>query len=222
MSGQLEYRGIAYSIPNNDNGEWRLTIYRKKIRNPLALVASPKHVYRTRDDAVNAAKRVIDALLDKNQIGTQPTIALKKVLFDTYDGFADKRIKNLENSDAFIVDDRGEGDYDARGALFLWFCQIGLIVKDRDSVVLTLRGGIPDSARVAKWLMDMGAQNTAYATQITINRGHESALLDLASAIRAITARGARYNVKAYKHVCPRPTQSLAKLANVLRDAWSD
>ena len=66
MSGQGEYRGIAYSIPNNDNGEWQWTIYPKKTKSPMATFVSPKQVYRTRDDAVKAAKLAIDALLDKN------------------------------------------------------------------------------------------------------------------------------------------------------------
>lgn len=45
--------------------------------------------------------------------------ALKQVLFDAYGGFADKRFKNLDKGRLFIIDDRGPGDEDAAGKLFL-------------------------------------------------------------------------------------------------------
>ena len=48
---------------------------------------------------------------------------LKRVLFDTYDGFADKRVKKLENATTFIVDDRNEGGViGADKEPLSWFC----------------------------------------------------------------------------------------------------
>jgi len=145
---------------------------------------------------------------------------LKKVLFDAYDGFADKRIKKLDKGMYFIVDDRDDGDEDARGELFLWFCQIGLKVEAVDAVTITLRGGVPESPRVAQWLEKMGAQKTAFAIEVPIQRGQEAQLAGLADAFRAITRRGARYDVKAYKYVCPRAAGALENLAKVLHAAW--
>jgi hypothetical protein len=70
-------------------------------------------------------------------------LELKKMLFEAYGGFADKRLKNLERDAAFVIDDRSDGDYDARGQLFLWFCQIFATVEDGDSVEVEFRGGVP-------------------------------------------------------------------------------
>jgi hypothetical protein len=147
---------------------------------------------------------------------------LKRIMFDAYSGFADKRIKNLGKGIFFVVDGRRSGDFDARGDLFLWFCQIGLKVEDRDTVTLTLRGGVPESARVKELLAAMGAKQTAFATEVEIPRGRESTILELATAFRAITSPGARYGIKAYKYVCPRAASSLASLANILHEAWVD
>lgn len=49
---------------------------------------------------------------------------LKKSLFAAYNGFADKRIKNLSKSTTFIVDDRTQSDLAADKTLFLWFCSV--------------------------------------------------------------------------------------------------
>jgi D-ribose pyranose/furanose isomerase RbsD len=146
---------------------------------------------------------------------------LKRILFGTYEGFADKRLKNLDKGNYFIVDDRRDADYDARGDLFLWFCQIGLTVDDdHDKVTLTLRGGVPDSAKVAAWLEKMGAKKTAFATEVEIAKGNEDDLMELASAFRAIVRPGARYDVKAYKYVCPRAAAALTRLRDTLHEAW--
>lgn len=76
---------------------------------------------------------------------------LKKRLYDEYGGFADKRIKKLDNGNFFIVDDRQQDDYDARKQMFLWFCLIFAEVNDLQSVRVILRGGIPTYPTVAAW-----------------------------------------------------------------------
>ena len=70
-------------------------------------------------------------------------VALRKILFDAYDGFGDKRLKDLKRDAPFIVDDRGGGDHDAQGKLFLWFCSMSARVEAPDRVRLSLRGGAP-------------------------------------------------------------------------------
>jgi hypothetical protein len=44
----------------------------------------------------------------------------------------------------------------------------------------------------------------------------------LANAFEAIVAAGARYNVKAYKYVCPRTAASLGRLRKVLTGHWQN
>lgn len=65
MSGASEYRGITYAVPRTDDGAWRWIIYPKKDVKGLAeLNTRPRLVYATHDNAVEAAKLVIDAVLD--------------------------------------------------------------------------------------------------------------------------------------------------------------
>lgn len=145
---------------------------------------------------------------------------LKKIFFDAYDGFADKRVKNLDKESFFIVDDRGRGDYDARKELFLWFCLIFVEVLDEANIRILLRGGVPQSAQVSAWLKEHGAEESKSGITFNIERGHEQELLGLAKAFRAITRPGAKYDVKAYKYVCPRTADSIERLFKVLEGAW--
>jgi hypothetical protein len=64
MTAANEYRGIAYSIANNDDGVWRWIVYPKKSRRFEVRTVTPRPTYPTRDAAVQAAKLAIDALLD--------------------------------------------------------------------------------------------------------------------------------------------------------------
>ncbi|HEY5047185.1 MAG TPA: hypothetical protein VII49_04080 [Rhizomicrobium sp.] len=58
-----EYRSVAFSIPNNDDGMWRWIIHPRNIKSAAGHNALPRPTYATRDEAVSAAKRAIDALL---------------------------------------------------------------------------------------------------------------------------------------------------------------
>jgi len=152
-----------------------------------------------------------------------PMQQLKKSLFDAYEGFADKRIKNLEKSALFIADDRSRGDYGADRNLFLWFCAVHIEAKSETQVVVRLSGGVPMSTGVKTWAKENGAKiQTVPATSLSfsVSKGTESILDSLANAIRAITASGVRYPVPAYKFVCPRTARTLEKLSAVLKAAW--
>ena len=49
---------------------------------------------------------------------------LKRKLFDEYGGFRDKRIKNLDQGERFIIDDRSPTqDFGSQG-LYSYFCEI--------------------------------------------------------------------------------------------------
>lgn len=151
-------------------------------------------------------------------------LELKGLLFDAYGGFADKRYKKLENEAPFIVDDRGRGDYDARGQLFLWFCQMFALVDDADLVRLTLSGGVPQSDAVSRWYAEHGAEERTssinYTVEIDITPDNLDDLPDLADGFAAIIKR--RYDVPAYKYVVPRTRESLMRLHGVLSTAWQE
>lgn len=144
---------------------------------------------------------------------------LRAVLFDAYDGFADKRYKHPTRDLPFIVDDRTEKDEDAGGGLFSWFCLMFVTVEAADRVNLALRGGIPQSPSIATWLEEQGAAHTNFGTEIVLTPANLSSLDDLIIRFAAITKKP--YNIKAYKYVVPRVCNSLAKLKKVLAEAWS-
>lgn len=144
---------------------------------------------------------------------------LKQCLFDAYDGFADKRYKDITRDAPFIVDDRAEGDYDAKGRLFLWFCQMFATVKDADSVHLLFRGGTPASEAVAAWFDAHDAEPEAGGIGFDLRRETLADLEDLAQRFEAIIRK--RYDTKSYKYVVPRVAASLRRLKDVLDAAWT-
>lgn len=152
-------------------------------------------------------------------MAVQSATELKQVLFDAYDGFADKRIKSLERDAPFIVDDRTEGDKDARGRLFLWFCQMFVEVISETEVHLSFYGGTPRGPEVNSWLdarkLDVGKPGDT----ISITPQSVDGLSDLAASFQKIVTR--RYDTPAYKYVVPRTANSLRRLQEVLAEAWS-
>jgi hypothetical protein len=152
---------------------------------------------------------------------------LKKVLYEAYDGFADKRIKKLEKGFKFIVDDRDQSDFGADKQLFPYFCMIFADVSAPDQVKVSLLGNVPDGRSVQDWLARHPSA-TVHASpigqkhfEIVVTPPTLATLLDLAQALRAITAPGRRYSVITYKYVCPRTARSLERLVAVLRRTWS-
>lgn len=146
-------------------------------------------------------------------------VVLRQVLFDAYEGFGDKRLKDLKRDAPFIVDGRGSGDYDARGQLFLWFCQILARVEAPDRIRLSFRGGVPQSKTVANWFEAHGAEKTNFGTEVLLTPENVDDLSKLAQAFSAIIKT--RYEVSAYKYVVPRVATSVLKLKGVLSQAWS-
>ena len=87
-----------------------------------------------------------------------------------------------------------------------------------------MRGGVPHGATVEKWVSDNYlklAITDEHSLSFTIQKGQEGKLVDLASAVAAIVGAGKRYDVKAYKYVCPRTAASLRRLSDVLAKAWA-
>jgi len=152
------------------------------------------------------------------------SLHLKKVLYEEYEGFADKRIKRLERGSLFIVDDRSVGDYGADRKLFAWFCLIFADVVSETAIKVTLYGGVPGGAPVKAWIATnkklLAVTSNAQLT-FFIKAGQENKLVELADAVAEIVSPGRAYRVKAYKYVCPRVTKSLKKLAKTLNKAWA-
>jgi len=146
--------------------------------------------------------------------------ALKRILFDAYGGFADKRIKDLDKSSRFIIDDRSDSDIGADKKLLSYFCMISAEVKSNEAVSIILIGNVPVGKDVKKWLKanKYEIKNLTYQSSLTIEveRGNQEILNDFARAIDSIVAPGApRYKVKSYKYVCPRTAKSLRRIKRV-------
>jgi hypothetical protein len=61
-----EHRGVTFSIPHNDDGVWHYKIYPKRDRRAAARgqpQPTPVSGFATRECAVEAAKKAIDAWL---------------------------------------------------------------------------------------------------------------------------------------------------------------
>lgn len=145
--------------------------------------------------------------------------ALKKIMFDAYDGFADKRFKDLTKASRFIVDGRTHNDIAADGSVYGWFCSMFLDVVDGSQVELTILN-IPQSAAVEKWI-EAHAKTTRYGMVVTIMAGEQHILANLAKREFDITRRGNRYDTPHYKYAVPRVVDALDKLVSTLNDAWS-
>lgn len=149
---------------------------------------------------------------------------LKAVLFETYGGFADKRVKKLDNASTFLVDDRDEGGViGADRKPLSWFCHIYADAVSDDELRVRL-ANVPTNAKVEKW----GAKNGTTPThgmqpslQFTVHRGKQALLDELATLMRGIVAPGARYDTNYYMYSCPRVAKSLEKLKTALDKAWT-
>ncbi|QDU45221.1 hypothetical protein Mal52_37120 [Symmachiella dynata] len=150
---------------------------------------------------------------------------LKRIFFDAYGGFADKRLKNLEKGSTFIVDDRDDRDNGADRKLYSYFCMIFADVTANTKITVTLSGNVPKGKRVRAWLktnrLEINSSGFQSRLVFSVSDGGQSILGDLADAIESIVAPSAqRYSVANYKYVCPRTATSLRRLKKLLDGAW--
>jgi hypothetical protein len=149
-------------------------------------------------------------------------MSLKKKLYEEYKGFTDKRIKKLDKSDIFTVDDRHQGDFGADRKLFYWFCEVYARVIDDYSIEVELIGGVPTSPEISNLLTSWNARvNDSHVTFI-VDEKSVSRLDALATALKNVVAPGRRYSTNWYKHVCPRTAESLLRLKSILDAYWSN
>lgn len=144
--------------------------------------------------------------------------SLKQALFDQYN--RDNRRKTLPPHSMFCVDDRGPSDIASNRSLFGYFCEIIADTANDPIVDIRLTGNVPIGPEVELWVSANGAtlrQTPQYVLEFSLASGEEYKLLELATAIEAITSR--RYETPSYKYVCPRTAQSLRRLATILVSA---
>jgi len=189
------------------------------------IAASPRmasgrmQVERTPAIMISEVKRAKEAamlLTDENH--------LKRVLYDAYGGFADKRIKKLESGSTFIADDRTEADYGADKRLYPNFCAVFVEVLDGEEVLVRLTGNVPVSPGVKAWIKAHKGEYRAAPGLLAfrVKKGEQAALSALAAEIKKIVAPGApRYKVPSYKFACPRTAKSLEQLEKTLTKAWA-
>lgn len=145
--------------------------------------------------------------------------ALKAALFEAYEGFADKRIKNLARGKRFIVDGREQNDIASDGNVYGWFCSMFVDAESADEVTLSVHN-IPLSPSVSEWLAQNGLPFARDGHKVPLGRGEQAKLIDLADRVKDITAPGRRYDVRHYKYAVPRVVDALHRLKAGLDEGW--
>jgi len=143
---------------------------------------------------------------------------LKKRLFDSFGGFADKRIKNLTRSDLFICDDRKKAPTNAQGILLRWYCTINLRVVSGELVHITLGSAMPINQVVIDWAKNNSIKSDG-STVIPITKEKIRKLGELATLIESITKKP--YDIRAYKYECPRVAGILRRVEKILHKVFA-
>ena len=104
--------------------------------------------------------------------------ALKQVLLDEYEHFADRRIKKLDSGNTFIVDGRTRSDIAADRQVYGWFCSMFLNVSSDDQVVLTVINS-PVNDHVNRWYASNAVALGRNGQSISILRGEQLNLREL-------------------------------------------
>ena len=141
------------------------------------------------------------------------SLELKKRLLKTYGSFADKRIKNIEKGNIFVVDGR---DHEAMNSAF---CMIFAEITAPDQFVLRFQGNLPLNESVKKLIASRGGtvDESPYHTSAEIS-GLTAAdapfISELASSIRAVTRKP--YKVKSWKYSATRVADGLDRFVAAL------
>jgi len=152
---------------------------------------------------------------------------LKKIFFEEYGGFADKRIKNLNKASKFIVDDRESRDFASDGKLYSYFCSIETNVDSNYAISVALGGNIPSDELIDEWVASTGFQYVTDCFErnrrliLPIEKENYVLLSQLADKIDGIISRRGKWRVPSnYIYVCPRTASSLKRLSGILNRAW--
>ncbi len=140
---------------------------------------------------------------------------LKRVLYDEYGGFADKRIKKLEKGKRFFVDSRVTNfGLASDGSPYSWFCLIELEVLDEHSVSVQLGPFFPTGKQIddqiTAWLtrnnLSIREPRYLHSLVLIIDTSKLHLLEELAALIR-----------ECHSHA----TTSLRRLRDLLSEVWA-
>jgi hypothetical protein len=152
--------------------------------------------------------------------------AFKNILFLEYGGFVDKRIKDIDKSDMFTVDDRDDPDLGYDRKPLSSFCKISVKVRSNKSLTVNLFGNIPAGKDVKRWLARHNCEIRTPARQsmleFNVEKGNNGSLNELAGAIEQFVESSELHHiVKRNKLVCLRTAKSLRRLNAILDEAWT-
>lgn len=148
-------------------------------------------------------------------------LKLRKFFFEKYGSFSDRRIKNLNKCNRFIVDTRADNGIASNGSLYGWFCGIQITVDSDDEIKIWLSGSIPTSIEINQILKLVQIKNPYIGSEdvcLCVTHNNYELLLDLANSIKRITAPGNRYSEPSYKYMCPRTSFTLLQLHGFLKE----
>ena len=140
---------------------------------------------------------------------------LRDHLLDAHGGFADRRFKDRDLDRAIKIDDRDASD------VYPYFCSIFVSVPDRtgDALRLTLQHA-PSGPEVVEVVQTLGGtvHPADFGATLTVNlkASQGPAIRRLARAIKAVVARGRRYDDPNLRWICRRTATSLERFANHL------
>lgn len=137
---------------------------------------------------------------------------IKEILFNEY-GFSDSKIKDLNKSNTFKVDDQGPHDI---GDVF---CQIFVDVIDATSFRLKLSNNAPINRKITRFINNNNGcinKNNLYSNlELTININSIDIIYDLSILIN--DAIKSKYTNSNWRWICPRTGNSLKKLYEILK-----
>lgn len=142
------------------------------------------------------------------------SLLLKHFLYDKYEGFGDKRIKDISRDYPFKVDDQTDKDnHDL-------FCGIFVSVKEKDRFELSLTNNAPINTDIENLIKTKAGKaiKTKRASYIEVDLSVEDIkfIKSLSQLIADIVSSGKRYTNRNWKWLCPRTSASLDRLATNL------
>ena len=142
------------------------------------------------------------------------SLKLKKYLFEHYDGFADKRVKDLSKDYPFKIDDQSSSDVHEQ------FCGIFVRVIDNDKIELSLSNNAPISNKIKKMLKTRKGEYRTIAhkshLKVELSVNDTKFIEELSQGIKELVAPGKKYKNPNWKWLCPRTSKSLKRLSTVL------
>jgi hypothetical protein len=142
------------------------------------------------------------------------SLRLKRFLFNQYNGFADKRIKDISKDYAFKVDDQSSIDVHDQ------FCGIFVRVIADNRFMLSVTNNAPINRSIRVLLKPKKAKISTIENrssfEIELSVMDIDFIRDLSKEIADLVFPGKKYKDRNWKWLCPRTAGSLKLLADIL------